>query len=175
MGVIINSLEKIKKWHPLRKKEEDSFSTQIRNSDENYLRDTPENIKEEFNSMQQSMLSPEAGRGRGGYEAQSYEPKPPSSYGSRPPVDNSPPMMMDNNPPLAREQYGRRQHGQGGFEEQGRIPFEEPAPLSMDASLNSPEMEKLDTVMIELRNIKAQNTQILSEIRLIQDRLRRAY
>ena len=55
------------------------------------------------------------------------------------------------------------------------VPFEEPAPPSLDMGGNSPELEKLDSVMIELRNIKAQNVQILNEMRLMQDRLRRTY
>ena len=56
-----------------------------------------------------------------------------------------------------------------------QVPFEEPAPLSIGPKDNSPEMEKLDSVMIELRTIKAQNVQVLSELRLLQDRLRRIY
>ena len=167
MGKVINTLEKIKKWHPLRKKEEDLFSNQ---STEKYNGNL--NIKDEFNSMQQSMMSGEKDRRMEKEEKMnnlnSFEPMPPPYKEDRRPSLNY--GAEDNQ--VEKEQY---MHNRPEFNERRSIPFEEPAPLSMERSGNSPEMEKLDTLMIEIRNIKAQNTQILSEIRLLQDRLRRTY
>ena len=181
MGAIINGLEKIKKWHPLGKKEDTSFSKRVLDANENYEKSefVENNAKEEFNSLQKSNHhTPER---QENYKMDSYEP-------TQPPAESYTPSDRQRYSSSAREQNynqdpkepiwernGQQNPRQNNYGEQRGIPFEEPPPLSVGMDSNSPEMEKLDTVMIEIRNIKAQNIQILSELRLIQDRIRRTY
>ncbi|MCK5176807.1 MAG: hypothetical protein KAQ92_03720 [Candidatus Aenigmarchaeota archaeon] len=168
-------LSKIKNKIPFmhKKQDNDSFSKHMMEANQNsYPKDFSVNNTQETEPMRFDVNHNE-NRNQDSYDTNSYEPRPPNVlHTNRHTPQSYAPPSANHNP---YEQQQQQRHPSNDFGQQSKIPFEEPPPLSLNTDGNSPEMEKLDTVMIELRNIKAQNTQILSEIRIMQDRLRRAY
>ncbi|MCK5476679.1 MAG: hypothetical protein KAI55_02060 [Candidatus Aenigmarchaeota archaeon] len=165
-------LSKIKNKIPfLHKKEnDDSFSRHMMEANQNsYPKDFSVNDTQETEPTRHE-VNPNENMHQESHDMNSYEPRSHNVLRTHRPQQQTYQPQAPNN----HNSYGQR-YPSNDFEQQNKIPFEEPPPLSIDVDGNSAEMEKLDTVMIELRTIKAQNVQILSEIRIMQDRLRRAY